>query len=186
MNGWKTDVLTEGIKRCAFTGQADVKYCPPFKPSLDSEFSKNCPHQAPLDNEPVHGMIDKLPGCITVTSGPQDAKESDMNCANGRKPRSLDEEEQTVPEGDYGYGYDFDLPSTTTRGPTPSYGSPKPRSKRSKPLDDKVPEEDPGYGYNYDWPTTATRGPAVVNGSPKPHHGRGKHGYKPSDNVLEA
>ncbi|KAI4258516.1 MAG: hypothetical protein L6R42_005041 [Xanthoria sp. 1 TBL-2021] len=186
MNGWKTDVLTEGIKQCAFTGQGGVQYCPPFKPSLDSEFSKNCPHQPALDKEPVHGMIDKLPGCITITSGPQDAKESDMNCANGRKPRSLDEEEQTVPEGDYGYGYGFDLPSTTTRGPPPSYGSPKPRSKRSKSLDDKVPEEDPGYGYNYYWPTTTTRGPAVVNGSPKPHHSRGKHGYKPSDNVLEA
>ncbi|KAL8848694.1 MAG: hypothetical protein Q9221_006304 [Calogaya cf. arnoldii] len=171
MNGWKTDVLTAGIKECAFTGQGGVQYCPAFKPSLDSKFSKNCPEQPPVVNEPVHGMLDKLPGCITVASGPQDAKESDMSCADGRKARSLDEEEPNVPEGDYEDGYEFDLPSTTTRGPPPSYGSPKPRAKRSKP----VPEDDADYGYDYEWPTT-TRGPSVVNGSPKPHHGHGRHG----------
>lgn len=145
-------------------------------------------------------MLNKLPGCITVRSGPEDAKESDMSCPDGHKPRSLDEEslsqsdsesleeadEQTVPEGDYGYGYDFDLPSTTTRGPPPSYGSPKPHSKRSRSLDEKVPEEYPSYGYNYEWPTTTTRGPTVINGSPRPHYGRGKRGYKPADDVLEA
>ncbi|KAI4222666.1 MAG: hypothetical protein L6R36_005974 [Xanthoria steineri] len=200
MNGWKTDVLAAGIKQCAFTGQGGVQYCPPFQPSLDSEFSKHCPHQPPLDKEPVHGMLNKLPGCITVRPGPEDAKESDMSCPDGHKPRSLDEEslsqpdsesldkadEQTVPEGDYGYGYDFDLPSTTTRGPPPSYGSPKPRSKRSKSLDETVPEEYPSYGYGYDWPTTTTRGPTVINGSPRPHYARGKRGYKPADDVLEA
>lgn len=29
-------------------------------------------------------MIDKLPGCITVTSGPQDATEADMTCGAGQ------------------------------------------------------------------------------------------------------
>ncbi|KAL8999994.1 MAG: hypothetical protein Q9169_001239 [Polycauliona sp. 2 TL-2023] len=99
MNGWKADVLEQGIKQCAFSKDGGVQYCPPFKPSLDSEFSKTCPEQAPLDNEPVHGMLDKLPGCITVTSGPQAAKASDMNCANGRKARSLDTEEQLAKHG---------------------------------------------------------------------------------------
>ncbi|KAL8657164.1 MAG: hypothetical protein Q9226_002187 [Calogaya cf. arnoldii] len=60
-----------------------------FKPSLDPKFSKNRPEQPRVVNEPVHGMLDKLPGCITVTSGPQDAKGPNMNCANGRKARSL-------------------------------------------------------------------------------------------------
>ncbi|KAL8771573.1 MAG: hypothetical protein Q9209_003016 [Squamulea sp. 1 TL-2023] len=179
MNGWKSDVLAAGIQQCAFTREGGVQYCPPFKPSLDNQFSKHCPEQPSVLNEPVHGMIDKLPGCITITPGPQDAKESDMNCPNGRKPRSLSPSfeaaaEEAFPDdidGDYEYGYDDDLPTTTTRGPPPSYGSPKPRSKRSKPLD-TVPEEDYGYGYNYELPTTTSRTPPVVNGSPKPHQGR--------------
>lgn len=83
MNGWKPDILAEGIKQCAFSKDSSVQYCLPFKPSLDPSFSKTCPQQPPLDTEPVYGTIDKLPGCITVTSGPLDAQESDMNCANG-------------------------------------------------------------------------------------------------------
>ncbi|KAL8889592.1 MAG: hypothetical protein Q9205_002791 [Flavoplaca limonia] len=186
MNGWKPDVLAEGIKQCAFSKDGGVQYCPPFKPSLDSKFSKNCPQQPPLDKEPVHGMLAKLPGCITVTSGPQDAKESDMECGSAHKARSLDEEEQVVPESDYEDGQEFDLPlPTTTRGPPPSFGSPKPRSKRSKPTEE-IPEENYGYSYDYDLPTTTSRGPSVINGSPKPHYMRGKRGYKPSDNVLKA
>ena len=31
-------------------------------------------------NEPVHGMISKLPGCITITSGPGEATSADMVC----------------------------------------------------------------------------------------------------------
>ncbi|KAL8926792.1 MAG: hypothetical protein Q9172_001669 [Xanthocarpia lactea] len=182
LNGWKSDVLTAGIKECAFTNEGGVQYCPAFQPSLDSKFNQNCPEQPSVLNEPVHGMIDKLPGCITVTSGPQDAKESDMSCANGRKPRSILEdslprsgseslEERTVPEGDYGYGYDFDLPTAATRGPPPTYGSPKPRPKRSQPLD-AVSDEDYGYEYDYNWPTTTTRGPPPSYGSPKPRSKR--------------
>ena len=109
-----------------------------------------------------------------------------MECGSARKARSLDEEEQVVPESNYEDGQEFDLPlPTTTRGPPPSFGSPKPRAKRSKPTEE-IPEEDYGYPYDYDLPTTTSRGPSVINGSPKPHYMRGKRGYKPSNNDLEA
>ncbi|KAL8817669.1 MAG: hypothetical protein Q9223_003552 [Gallowayella weberi] len=177
MNGWKPDVLAKGIKDCAFTNDGGVKYCAAFRPSLDPKFSKNCPEQPSLVNEPVHGMIDKLPGCIKITSGPQDATDADTSCSRAHVRRGepsdagYDDEEY-----DYGYGYDFDLPTTTTRGPPPSYGSPKPRSKRSTPLDTPL-DEGYGYGYGYDWDlpatTTTTRGPPPSYGSPKPRHLRG-------------
>ncbi|KAL8926746.1 MAG: hypothetical protein Q9208_002820 [Pyrenodesmia sp. 3 TL-2023] len=84
LNGWKPDVLQSAIKECGFTNDAGVQYCAPFKPSLDPDFSKSCPERPSLLNEPVHGMIDELPGCVTITSGPQDATIAEMTCAGGQ------------------------------------------------------------------------------------------------------
>ncbi|KAL8681456.1 MAG: hypothetical protein Q9224_006852 [Gallowayella concinna] len=173
MNGWKTDVLARAIKECAFTNEAGVQYCPAFRPSFDPNHSKNCPERPSLLNEPVHGMIDKLPGCIKITSGPQDATDADTSCSKAHKRGYGPSDAGYDDEYDYDYGYDFDLPATTTRGPPPSHGSPKPRSKRSTPPD-TVPNEEYGYGYGYDWelPTTTTRGPPPSPGSPKPRSKR--------------
>ncbi|KAL8970381.1 MAG: hypothetical protein Q9183_001554 [Haloplaca sp. 2 TL-2023] len=84
MNGWEPEVLAAGVKECGF-GNKDgaVKYCAPFQPSLDPEFSKTCPEVPSLLSEPVHGMLDKLPGCIKVTSGPEDATDADAACGAG-------------------------------------------------------------------------------------------------------
>ncbi|KAL8903608.1 MAG: hypothetical protein Q9207_003810 [Kuettlingeria erythrocarpa] len=80
LNGWKPDVLKSAIKECGFTNNGGVDNCAPFKPSLDPDFSKSCPERPSLLNEPVHGMIDELPGCVTITSGPQDATIAEMTC----------------------------------------------------------------------------------------------------------
>ncbi|KAL8805486.1 MAG: hypothetical protein Q9182_001941 [Xanthomendoza sp. 2 TL-2023] len=180
MNGWEPGVLAKGIKDCAFTRDGGVQYCPAFRPSLDPHFNRNCPERPSLLNEPVHGMIDRLPGCIKVTSGPQDATEADYSCSRAHVRRSEPSDagyDDVEDEGDYGYGYDFDLPATTTRGPPPSYGSPTPdrrRSKRSEPFDTDFDDEEYGYGYGYDFdlPTTTTRGPPPSYGSPKPRSKR--------------
>ncbi|KAL9583115.1 MAG: hypothetical protein Q9203_005218 [Teloschistes exilis] len=84
MNGWKTDVLQAAINQCAFTGDGGVEYCAPFKPSLDVNTYYTCPQAQSVLNEPVHGVIDRLPGCITTTSGPQDATKNDYACGAGR------------------------------------------------------------------------------------------------------
>ncbi|KAL8942093.1 MAG: hypothetical protein Q9216_001859 [Gyalolechia sp. 2 TL-2023] len=83
LNGWKADVLTDAVKNCAFTEGGDVQDCAAFKPSLDPQFSKTCPELPSLLTEPVHGIIDRLPGCITITSGPQDATAADVSCSGG-------------------------------------------------------------------------------------------------------
>ena len=89
LNGWKASTLTDGIKQCANTNQGGVEDCAPFTPSLDPNFSRDCPEQPSVANEPVHGMIDKLPGCITITSGPADATDADMNCPAGQGTAQL-------------------------------------------------------------------------------------------------
>ncbi|KAL8697703.1 MAG: hypothetical protein Q9201_006976 [Fulgogasparrea decipioides] len=89
LNGWKPEVLAAAIPQCGSTNDGDVDDCAPFKPSLDPKFSKTCPELPSLLSEPIHGMIDKLPGCITITSGPQDATDADYTCGAGKSDLKL-------------------------------------------------------------------------------------------------
>ena len=57
-----------------------VSECPVFGPIDDQNTSTDCPARLPEIDEPVHGMIDKLPGCITITSGPEEASLADFVC----------------------------------------------------------------------------------------------------------
>ena len=84
MNGWDVDTLQAGINQCG-VGNADgvVHECPVFAPMDDQSTSTNCPARLPEIDEPVHGVIKKLPGCITVTSGPGEATVADYVCPAG-------------------------------------------------------------------------------------------------------
>ena len=84
LNGWDEDTLQAGIDQCAIAN-ADgvVDECPVFAPIDDKDTDGNCPPRAPLIDEPVHGTIDKLPGCITITPGPQEATLADFVCPAG-------------------------------------------------------------------------------------------------------
>jgi Domain of unknown function (DUF1996)/WSC domain len=78
-NGWDMDVQTAAVKQCINTDGGSISACPPLKASQDPYFPWNCPEQPPVVNERVHGWIDKLPGCNTVT-GFQNARASNPNC----------------------------------------------------------------------------------------------------------
>jgi hypothetical protein len=39
-----------------------------------------CPFRQSDVNETVQGLLPKLPGCITIVDGPEEAQPSDMNC----------------------------------------------------------------------------------------------------------
>lgn len=86
LNGWDPQTLKAGIEQCAVANVDGVVHeCPVFAP-IDEDNSKlpeYCPALKPEIAEPVHGMIDKLPGCINVTPGPADAKLSDFVCPAG-------------------------------------------------------------------------------------------------------
>ncbi|KAH6893527.1 hypothetical protein B0T10DRAFT_592516 [Thelonectria olida] len=75
MNGWNTNVLTAAIKQCINndTTAGSVSACPPLAQSQTPYFSTNCPERPPIINETVKGMLDSLPGCNPVTSGPDKA-----------------------------------------------------------------------------------------------------------------
>lgn len=71
MNGWDNDVLTEAVAQC-INGNEDgvIEECPPLEASQDEYYGTNCPERPALVNEQVKGILSKLPGCNTVTSGP--------------------------------------------------------------------------------------------------------------------
>lgn len=168
LNGWKADVLSDAVKNCAFTADGAVEDCAPFKPSLDPNFGKNCPEQPSLLNEPVHGLIDKLPGCITITSGPQDATAADMTCPGGST--SAKEVVQNV-------NSTFNTEVSATQAST---------SASSQAMDDEeddsadndsdtlekrsIPDDEYGYGsYSFQLPPSVTsRYPGLPLGSPAP------------------
>lgn len=64
-----------------------ISACPPLAAVDNPQYSNNCPEEPPLINEPVHGMISKLPACITITSRPEAATFAHVNCpANFTQP----------------------------------------------------------------------------------------------------
>ncbi|KFY78023.1 hypothetical protein V499_02735 [Pseudogymnoascus sp. VKM F-103] len=85
INGWDIPVLTAAIKDCLIGVESGVvEECPAFLPSDDTNFAKNCPETSPVyPCEPVHGIIDKLPGCITPTGFNHVVIPSDNTCPGG-------------------------------------------------------------------------------------------------------
>ena len=83
LNGWDMDVQTQAMEQCANTNDGAIKDCAPLAASDIDDFADVCPMQAPLVQEQTGPMISKMPGCITITSGPEDASVADMECAAG-------------------------------------------------------------------------------------------------------
>ncbi|KAG9688704.1 WSC-domain-containing protein, partial [Aureobasidium melanogenum] len=85
-NAWNDTALKSAIENCLVDGQDDsgtLDDCAVLHPFWNPNFSDNCPQQPPQIGEPVEGMIDKLPGCIRVTTGPGAATAADMECPAG-------------------------------------------------------------------------------------------------------
>ena len=83
MNGWDMDVQTQAIAQCANTADGTVKDCAPLAASDIDDFAETCPMQPPVVKEQTGPMVEKLPGCITITNGPEDAGMKDMECPAG-------------------------------------------------------------------------------------------------------
>lgn len=100
-NGWDSSVLNQALKNCASTDSVDssgvIQDCPILNQSDDVQYSFNCPERPAEISEPVHGMIAKLPGCITVTYGPEPATAADMECGAGIKQPTIVKTVDSVP-----------------------------------------------------------------------------------------
>lgn len=90
LNGWDMGVQTAALKNCANTDNAgQISACPELMASDVQNFNEICPEQPAIVNEPVKGMLSKLPGCITVTSGPNSATSADMICGPNIVPPTI-------------------------------------------------------------------------------------------------
>jgi hypothetical protein len=73
--------LEAAISQCSSTVDSGViDACPPLKAVHRPETDTICPVRNTQVVETVTGLLDRLPGCITVTSGPGDATSADMSC----------------------------------------------------------------------------------------------------------
>ena len=90
LNGWNMTVQTAALAECANTDNAgQITACAPLMLSQSDSAGYNCPEQPPLVAEPVHGMLNQLPGCNNVTVGPEAAAMSSMTCPAGSPQPSL-------------------------------------------------------------------------------------------------
>ncbi|KAF2426326.1 WSC-domain-containing protein [Tothia fuscella] len=81
LNGWDTTVLGPALQQCATSdnGSGQIQDCPVLAAVNSASYARNCPERPPLLHEPVKGMLLKLPGCNTITSGPQPATSDQVN-----------------------------------------------------------------------------------------------------------
>jgi len=85
-NGWDMAVQTNAVANCiSDAGFGTIEECPILEANRNTQFSNNCPEMPAQVDEPVHGMVDKLPGCINITYGPEMAPASSMSCPAGSK-----------------------------------------------------------------------------------------------------
>ena len=205
LNGWKANILTDAVNQCAFTASGAVEDCAPFKPSLDPNFAKSCPELPSLVNEPVHGMLAKLPGCITITPGPQDATDADYACAGGQS--SVKESLQSlnsslgsvtnltgvtstfVSKVSSIKAANTETPGSVTSASVQTTASSQADNQGDDNEDESleqrsIPDEYGSYPYEFP-PTVTSRRPEIPNGSPFPHHHHSKrsesHGAVPGD-----
>ncbi|EXJ89515.1 hypothetical protein A1O3_02582 [Capronia epimyces CBS 606.96] len=71
LNGWDMDVQTAAVENCLYTDNGGViSACSYLTESDDVNFSRTCPEQPSVLDEPIHGNISALPGCNPITPGP--------------------------------------------------------------------------------------------------------------------
>lgn len=79
MMGWDEDVLKEALEECGNADGDMIDSCKPLQPSHIKNYEDVCPMQKPISDEPVRGVIDKLPGCRNVSTGTGSVP--DVGCA---------------------------------------------------------------------------------------------------------
>ena len=97
-NGWETDVIAQATRDCLVPDNfGQISYCPVLQASQSNGYPYNCPEQLAQIGEPIKGLLDHLPGCITITDGPEEAPASSMNCPAGAPIPSITSTKDSVP-----------------------------------------------------------------------------------------
>lgn len=80
-NGWVAETLQDAVRDClSNTSSGDINECEALMRSYIRNAPQRCPMKPSTIDEKVTGMLDKLPGCFNILSGPARAQPSDMNC----------------------------------------------------------------------------------------------------------
>lgn len=89
-NGWDSAVLSQAVKNCLSTDNfGQISECPVLQASQSNGYPYNCPERPPQIGEPVKGLISRLPGCITITDGPEAAPAASMTCPSSSPKPSI-------------------------------------------------------------------------------------------------
>ena len=90
-NGWNETTLRDATAQCMQSNSTgSIQECEPLMRSHIRNAPSRCPMKPSTIDERVTGLLDKLPGCINVQSGPERAQPSDMNCPPSvPKPRII-------------------------------------------------------------------------------------------------
>lgn len=100
MNGWDPEVQAAAVKDCLSsesTASGAIATCPALQSVHTDGYSANCPERPSQIGEPVRGLISKLPGCITLTPGPEAAPMASMACGPDVPKPSVTSTKDSVP-----------------------------------------------------------------------------------------
>lgn len=90
LNGWDPAIQAAAVRDCLSsdsTANGVIGDCPILQSVYTDGYSRNCPERPAQVGEAVTGMLSKLPGCITITPGPDDAPAASVACgANVPRP----------------------------------------------------------------------------------------------------
>ncbi|KAI1401782.1 hypothetical protein F4819DRAFT_456715 [Hypoxylon fuscum] len=131
MNGWDADVLKEAIKLCANddSSQGQISQCPPLAKSQTPYYATNCPERQPIVNEMVKGMVECLPGCNVVTTGPERATQ--LVCPDDKPTVNKIDEAGPFAMFDPSVGQTLDASTFAFAGCMSDNGNPRPLNKYS-------------------------------------------------------
>ncbi|GAB7342552.1 hypothetical protein MBLNU457_g0730t1 [Dothideomycetes sp. NU457] len=99
-NGWDMDIQEKAVAQCLSLEQdpsGTIDECPILMANDNTLYSVNCPEMPQQIGEPVHGLLDSLPGCVRLTSGPQAATAADMECPAGHPQPTITKTVDSTP-----------------------------------------------------------------------------------------
>ena len=89
-NGWEPNTLAAAARDCLVPDNfGQVSYCQALYATQTNGYAENCPERPRQIGEPVTGLLDHIPGCVTITNGPEEAPAASMVCPSGSPQPSI-------------------------------------------------------------------------------------------------
>ena len=90
LNGWNPTTLKSALQQCANTDNGgQISACAPLMQSNSDQASYNCPQQPSVINETVTGLLNSLPGCNPISSGPAADSPANHVCSSNTTAPSI-------------------------------------------------------------------------------------------------